>query len=265
MAKKLKTKSELLTSFKKSNKERREAIANNAGFSTTDEYLKHLETQIANEVIVIDAKEVTPVIVHNVNIVDCSYSMGTGIKSKMQMALNGVQSELDELKKDKSGATFITTFVPFSESVKTVYFREALSKVKITKSVSQGNTALYDAIVKTINKVLATKEEGEKTVIKIFTDGQDNTSTNNSSDAMYAIKRAEDQDITITFSGTASDVQRVQRDLSIRKSNTLAHDNTPKGVKMAFETSTSATRSYASKSVRGEATLDGFYKQSGTL
>lgn len=49
MSKKLKTKEELLASFKKSNKVRRMVLANRAGFDTPDEYKQHLINQIAKD------------------------------------------------------------------------------------------------------------------------------------------------------------------------------------------------------------------------
>lgn len=112
-------------------------------------------------------------------IMDRSGSMG-GLESD---TIGGYNSMLNEQKKDKKGEVYVTT-VLFDDQYELLHDRISISKVKpITKKdyYARGNTALLDAVGKTITKVKAEqnklgKEKSKKVLFVIITDGKENAS-----------------------------------------------------------------------------------------
>lgn len=264
--KKLKTKEQLLADFKKANKVRRITLANRAGFDTPDEYKEHLIFQIEKEDKDIKKEQLT---VHNVHILDCSASMtwysGTS-HTKFQTAKQGITKEVNSLSGSKD-INYLQTLVTFSSSdqYKIECFKQKIGDFIFPTRVCHYGTALYDAIERTLSKVIKEREPNEKTIIKIFTDGDNNEMYNKFNPAKELIKQCESLDITVTFVGTEQDVKNIISHLKIDESNTLSHDNTSESIEKVFDSSIQATRSYSTKALAGEDTLVGFYKQSGTL
>lgn len=268
---KIKTKSELLKAYMKANKDRREIIANRAGFNSGDEYKSHLKAQIEKEttenIEVVSENVVNDdVVVHNVHILDASYSMEG---SRMRSALQGINSEISELKKDNS-VKYLQTVVYFSGEDQ--YYmpidRRPIETVGEVVVKALNMTALYSAIGKTLEHLVKRKKPNEKTIVKVFTDGDENASYGKyrrSENLRDFIKTCEGLDITVSFVGTKTDVATVVHRLGIDESNTLSHDNTKESIDKVFVETMTATKSYVDKSLRGESTLVGFYKQSGTL
>lgn len=259
----MKTQEHLLKAYNKANKERREKIANKAGFNSGDEYKAHLESQIKTNI-----KDKEKLVIHNVYILDRSGSMSGG---KLENALKGINKELEELKSDNS-VNYLQTFVPFDYgSVGRIgrdFFKVPLHVVSPVYTVARGYTALYQAVGETIEDVLESKAPNEKVLIKVFTDGGENDSKGRfryPEVLLGLIKQAEEKDITVTFMGTYNDIETVVREIGIDRSNTLEHDNTAQGVMDSFIQTSAATRQYAKKALAGEDTLKGFYKKSGTL
>lgn len=267
----MKTKPELLKAFKKANKERRKVLAARAGFDTPDEYRKFLEEQILNDMQVNDAQDVVRPIIHNVHILDCSLSMKYG---KFDNAVLGINKEVELLGNSGEDVDYIQSLFTFSEpsDYNQEYYRSHISTVGVyqhNRSLGR-STALYDAIGETLTKLLDSSDSGadERTVVKIFTDGEENRSrTKFRSPHVLStlIDRAKEAGIVVTFVGTDRDVARVVTKLGIDESNTLVHNNTPEAVLDSFLTTTRSTQVYAKAVVRGEDSLVGFYKQSGTL
>lgn len=259
--KKLKTKTELLADFKKANKDRKAVLANRAGFDTPEDYKNHLISKIET-----DSKIDDIITIHNVHLLDCSASMTWGRNDKFESAKLGIITETSELQKE-TNVNYIQTLVTFSsrEKYKIEYSKRPIADVKFPERIGVGNTALYEAIVKTLNTLMKDYKTDDKVILKIFTDGEDNDSYKYKTDAKILIKQAQELGITVTFVGTKSDVRNVIRTLGVEETNTLSHDNTAETVLDSFNTTTMATKTYASKVVRGEDTLTGFYKQSGTI
>jgi len=263
---KIKTKSELLKAYMKANKDRREIIANRAGFNSGDEYKSHLKAQIEKETTENIEVVSENVVVHNVHILDASYSMEG---SRMRSALQGINSEISELKKDNS-VKYLQTVVYFSGENQ--YYmpidRRPIETVGEVVVKTLNMTALYSAIGKTLEHLVTHKKPNEKTIVKVFTDGNENASRGKyrrSENLRDFIKTCEGLDITVSFVGTKTDVATVVNRLGIDESNTLSHDNTKESIDKVFVETMTATKSYVGKSLRGESTLTGFYKQSGTL
>lgn len=261
---KLKTKEELLKSFKKANKERRLVIATNAGFNTPEDYQKHLESGI---------NKGKPVI-HNIHILDTSASMGrldgSGTHGqKLLNAVKGMKKEWEELSND-SEVSYLNSLVTFHDDSHTEFWGVKFLEIPLEPVTHHwGNTTLYDTLRDVLARVIREDSEEVRTLVKIFTDGMDNRSAwNSKAIAKQLISQCEEKGITITFVGTKYDVSYIKRNLGINESNTLVHDNTEKAVLDSFMFTANATKSYASKVSRGatkEETLVGFYKQEGTL
>jgi uncharacterized protein YegL len=251
---------ELLAKFQKANKERKLYLANKAGYDNIDDYKKALEASVTGSVTT--APTVIPVI-HNVHILDISGSMSG---EKLRNAIKGINAELEELKKDVT-VTYKQTIVTFGNYINIIHSNEPIHNVPRINVSSGGMTALYQAIGETIEDILKTNT-GEKVLIKIFTDGEENSSRGKfrSPQAVSKIiKEAEDNNCTVTFVGTQQDVDSIIRQLSIDSTNTLVHNNTGEGVEEAFSRSLGATRSYSKKVLAGEDVLKGFYKTTETL
>lgn len=258
----MKTPLERLKAFIKANKVRRERIAQINGFTSGAEYKAHLEQLIAGEP---DDK----IVVHNVHILDRSGSMGrrSSAHSKLTNALIGINDEISELKQDNS-VDYLQSFVLFDDRIIVDSFRQPVKDMNPVNASHGGMTALYQAIGETLEMIIANKDDDEKTIVKVFTDGNENASRgkfSNSAELSAFIKTAEDHDVTVSFVGTVADTERVIRMLGIDESNTLVHNNTAEDVKRVFKTTASATKTYVARSLAGEDTLTGFYKQEGTL
>lgn len=259
----MKSKQELLASFMKSNKARREIIAKKAGYPSAEAYKAYLsdKTEPGTKV----GKET----VHIVNILDASSSM---IGGKFNGALKGINQEISKLKEDNN-VNYVYTLIKFSSNdlIKTFYDKAPLEQVSEVSTSAWGNTALYQVIGETLTK-LKIKSGEERVLVSIFTDGEENNSKGEFRDpktVQNLIKECEALGFTITFIGTDRDIKDIIKNLSIDSSNTLSHSNTAESISKSFGTKITATMTYSSNVSRGATKgelLTGFYsKQTGKL
>lgn len=256
-----KSNQEILATFKKANKTRRTRMAEKAGFASADEYRTFLETgQRSGSTTASTEKPV----IHIINILDASSSMQG---SKFNHALSGINDEFAELRKDKE-INYFGTFVTFSysERIKSHFTKKEVGRLQPVYPRADGMTALFDAIGDTLTAAKNSYVEGEKVLVNIFTDGAENASRRwKVGGVKELIKVCESLGFTITFVGTESDVALMTRLLDIDESNTLVHQNTGASVQESFNTRSMATKQYASKVLKGEDTLVGFYKSNEKL
>jgi hypothetical protein len=277
----------ILKAFLKRNKASREVAAKKEGWSSADDYIKHLhvlagatpkaakktpvkvKVQSAAEILAapVAGKNSKKHTVHNVHILDASGSMDSG--GKFKNALLGINQEVEALKADKA-VNYTQTIVDFSYSqdIKIHYWKENLDNVKQLRGTTRGSTALNETIGFVLSKLLGETKKTDKVLVKIFTDGGENDSkgkyaSNNA--VAKLIEECEGKGFTITFVGTDYDTKQVINKLKIRESNTLVHDNTGAGVTRSFTKSIQATTMYSAKLQAGEDVLDGFYKETGEL
>lgn len=268
----------LLEDFKRANKVAKQKLAVKFGFKTVDEYEKYLLSQINVDRALSEldtpvkkkrTKVVERVTVHNVHILDASGSMRGG---KMKSALTGINQEMVDMMKDNS--TEVTqTIIHFSDpfDIQTFCWKLPLGEVGHFSTVARGSTALLETVGNTLTKLLTEANGKDKVLVKIFTDGQENATSmgspwKNPKAVSDLIKQCEDKGFTITFVGTEQDIAFVVRLLSIDVSNTLAHDNTEKGVLETYTKSMGATAVYRSAASRGEDVKYNFFtKEEGTL
>lgn len=121
-------------------------------------------------------------------------------------------------------------------------------------------TPLYKTIYTTLNylKSLATDE---RFLIKIFTDGQNNTEASYLYKCIEIIKECESSGrFTITFSAYRKDINFIMSTLGIHASNCIAHENTGESVKDIYKESYRKTLEYDQRMKAGKDVTKGFYK-----
>lgn len=201
----------------------------------------------------------TKKVVHNIAILDSSASMDG---SKWVAAVDFVNKEMAEYKNQDLVDVVFSTVI-FSNSGQINFLQW---KTNTPKAVDEAfdyigmNTALNDAIVKTLNKELESNQ-GEQVLVKIFTDGQENGSRFcNENDVKKAITACMEKGYTITFSGTAGDVRTAQKLYGVDESNTFVHQNTAESIMDYSEKTRGITMTYFKSVAKGEDVTKGFYK-----
>lgn len=214
-------------------------------------------------------------VVHNVHILDRSGSMKYG---KYENAVLGINEELSLLKRDDS-VEYLQTIVEFdtrgswSAQQTRIEWRALAIPLKGYGTFiglgADGGTPLYETIAKVVEKMRTIAKSGEKVLLKIFTDGDENASGEGWSIAEggakrleLLIKEVEAIGFTVTFVGQEGDVKNMIKNVGLRSANTISHDNTARGVKMSFIKTAGATMTYAKKVAAGEDALDNFYAKS---
>lgn len=207
-------------------------------------------------------------VIHNVHILDASGSMGG---AKYNSAIEGINSEMALLKKDKT-VKYTQTIIEFSSPVNTLlakehYFMEPMSKcISIDGMGANGGTPLYEVVGNTLEKLALTKGENEAVLVKIFTDGGENSSTGkyiNPKELNLMIKLCEKMGFTIAFVGTEFDVDSMVKRVGISKQNSLIHNNSAEDITRAFKMSSESTVSYSNAvAMDGIMSIGNFYNQS---
>lgn len=203
--------------------------------------------------------------IHHVHILDSSGSMAGG---KYENAISGINLDIRSIKdtrKDFQELTETMTIVEFGGWRTTKHI--TLKKVEdvdvfVSRNIG-GGTPLYQTIGETIDYLLKEKKKEDKVVLKIFTDGGENSSIGeyrNYSILKNLISKVEKEDnFTITFVGTEGDVRTVNKLLGIDMSNMLVHDNTVIGTQTAFLNTVSSTHNYRKSVLKGKNVTTNFY------
>jgi len=129
-----------------------------------------------------------------------------------------------------------------------------------------GMTPLNQAIGETLEYVRNERsnnfDKGNKVLVSIFTDGDENASIGKYSNAGILssfIKELENDGFTISFIGTKNEVNYAIQTLHMKASNTLVHDNSALGVAAAFSDTVNARQLYSKSVSRGEDVKENFY------
>jgi hypothetical protein len=213
--------------------------------------------------------------IHNIHILDASGSMGGG---KYTNALKGINSEIMAMK--TNGDNMTQTIIEFDSGnhnelkLTTHYFMTpAANCTAITGVGASGGTPLYQTVGETLEKLLAHVKNGDKVLVKIFTDGEENASRgkyarNNrggSEELTKIIKLVEDHhNFTVTFMGTSQDVNMMINSIGITSDNTLVHMNTPESIGSTYTMSTASTQVYrkaVSRGISQESLKGKFFKR----
>lgn len=199
-------------------------------------------------------------VLHNIFIMDASGSMNQasyvdGVRiSKYDVAMKGINDEINALKKKDEGDVNISVFEFDSmkhgqERITEHYFNTKLAKVDDIKfKGAEGNTPLYQTIAYVINKMLVTATNDDTVLIKIFTDGAHNCSWGiTEAECRDLIKSVEDKrEFVITFIGTQQDTRHMINNLGLNTGNTISYDGTSMGFAGASVTAYAATSSMLS-------------------
>lgn len=249
----------LLKDLLKANSARKLVLAGKAGYGSVEDYKKSLEQSIKGTTLVTGSVEEKPTI-HVVDIIDCSQSMSGG---KIKNAISGINKGIKELKSDtKASYTYSLCAFSSCHNITLPYIKTELPKVGTNINFSAGGmTALRDAIGITLNELRRVAKSTEKVLVNIYTDGDENNSVKySSSDIEKLITELQEQNFTITFVGTNSDVERVISDYKIERSNTLKYDGTAKGLGETMTKTFESRSMYTSSLLAGEDVSKGFYK-----
>lgn len=209
----------------------------------------------------VDQKQVTSsqVKIHNVIILDGSGSMNG---SKYVYACRGIIQNLTTCK-NEGISTY--TFVEFNNigDITNHCVLQPVSEVNLNFNGAKGYTPLYRTIGQTLDLLLEKVPSTDKVLVNIFTDGKeeggDFSKYHKEGVLLNLIKQCEKRGFTITFIGTEHDVDFTIKTLGIDKSNTLVHNNTGEGVKMAFNIQAEATKGYTKRVANNEDVTTGFY------
>lgn len=270
----------VLDNLRRANTAAKQKMAENYGFKTVAEFEKYLTADPASnptppvpsptkkkdkpggnkKVAALIHSVIAPPMLHNVHILDASGSMAGG---KIRSALIGINDEISELKKNPDAEYTTQTIIDFSYSgdIQTRMWKSAIKEAGKFDCVTRGSTALLEAIGKTLTTLLKEHKDGEKVLVKIFTDGQENDSDTKWKYEVVPelIKKCEKEGFVITFVGTSQDVKYAVNALHVKQSNTLVHDNTAAGVAKSFKKSIGATVSYRAAASRGIDTQENFF------
>lgn len=210
-------------------------------------------------------------VIHNVYIADRSGSM-QGAKYAAMIA--GLKEDVEAIKqqvKDNPNVKYTISLVDFATDIETRAWLTLAENYNVIVSNPVGGTSLYQAVGTTIERILQNKNLTDKVLIKIFTDGGENTSKGKYSslyegmagpclalDALIA--DVQKQGFTVTFVGTQEDTRNMINNFHLDVSNTLIHNNTASDIKKKFGLMKMSSINYTKKALRGESVTLGFFK-----
>jgi uncharacterized protein YegL len=181
--------------------------------------------------------------------------------------VGGFNSFLKAQKEVDGEATI--TLVQFNESYDIAIDMKPLSESSDLNNQSyrpHGNTALLDAIGKTINDVeskindMDEDQQPEKVIFVIITDGEENASREfKHENVMEMINRhKEENKWEFVFIGANQDSIQTGSLIGVRAGSTLNYIQTPAGTKDMYASLTRGMANYRSKSVIDSADVDFF-------
>lgn len=257
----------ILADYKKANKKRKEAILKKYGFTSESALFEAAKepvvssTSSSKKAVKSKKKKVSErITIHNVDILDATGSMAG---SKYENSKKGIIEGIEALQKDNA-VDWTYSLFEFVDSYKGVVEHRILgdlsTDIKFNGPIG-ANTPLYKTIFDVLTKINGlVVNKNNKVLVRIYTDGGDNSSGNLRVSAKDLIHVLNSENFTITFVATKQDMESIQRRLDLDKSNTLAVDNTGDGFEKAFRSSNLARTSYAISASLGEDVSTGYFK-----
>lgn len=266
-----------LASFIKRNKTSREAYAKKMGFSSAEAYMKYLNggpqtrtrtntSSPKNEkkspkqplTDTTNSPKNKPIIIHVVDVCDRSGSMSG---SRIKAAAKGINMGIAALRTPEEGIRYTHSLIDFESKVKVKHIGYDPLNVGSIGISTFGSTALFDAIGDTITNLEKIRKEGEKVLVNIYTDGQENNSSRYTQQQVAKlIEEYTNRGYTFTFIGTQRDVDYVTQRLNVDISNSLVYDGTGEDLERGMSETRSARTAYVSNVKAGNDVSIGFYK-----
>lgn len=171
-----------------------------------------------------------------------------------EATISGFNEYIQTLKsKNKEKDKILFSLTLFNTSILQKYVAIPLKEVeKLTKESysPDGFTALYDAVVETVEKVNEKAEEikGEvKHLVVIMTDGQENSSVRHNEKCLKdLIEKLKEKNWTFVFLGANQDSWATTCDWGLAIANTANWDNsTVRGVSTCFASLANSTMNFA--------------------
>lgn len=227
-----------------------------------------------------------PTMIHIVLIEDASGSMNG---EKYKRATEGIQNEISVLRDNHSGdIQYTLTIVEFSGggwpgdvlgngfTEDSKHFHCLMKPVRDCQNIFHpkgvyGRTPLYKTVGEVLEEVVTKKQRNDKVLVKIYSDGIDNASKGskyaNPAQLKALINDLQDNhNFTIVWIGTEMEISEIRRSVGVEEGNTLIHNNTGRGIELAYEKTTRATLSYSkvvADSAPNEKYRGVFFKESG--
>lgn len=212
-------------------------------------------------------------VIHIVHILDASTSMGGG---KYTNALAGVNEDIEiQAKAPNDGVTVTISVVEFSSDTRTgnttrhYIMTPVAAATRIAGRGAHGNTPLFQTVGETIEELVKLKQPADKVLLKIFTDGEENSSTGlykadnvpagqwtryskpRSEALTKLIKQVEDHhNFTVTFMGTKEELATMET-MGFMPDNMMAHMNTAESIGSTYTSSNISTVKYRKEVMRG--------------
>lgn len=206
-------------------------------------------------------------VIHNVHILDRSGSMAGGKYNNALEGINGEQKKMQENEEVRYTQTVIEFYSDYNGATHMTehsFMRPIKACETVIGGGANGGTPLYETVGVMLEKLLLGMEAGDKVLVTIFTDGDENASHGKYKDGSKLkelVSECESKGFTVTFVGTEGDVYKVIRDIGISKSNTFMHMNTPESVNNAYMMRSSSLMSYTANVSAGADVKKGFFNK----
>lgn len=206
-----------------------------------------------------------PQTIHNVFLLDASGSMRDGYPvSKYNNGVKGINDLLQSVNEDLDNHNTIS-IMEFDSDYRgqRVEWHTIMSNKKIVSFKGRGangGTPLNDAIGKAITDVTNQRKAGEKVLITVFTDGEENSShvyTNSSIKTL--IEAGKNNDVTVAFVGTERDTRIAIQSFGLFASNTMSYDGTADGLGATMRAASASRTLYSKKVAKGEDVKENFF------
>jgi uncharacterized protein YegL len=155
--------------------------------------------------------------------------------------IGGFNSFIEEQKKNNDNECYMSLY-QFDHEYQIIYKNKKISDIENLNNdtfIPRGQTALFDAIGRTVNNII--NEENVKNIVVILTDGFENASnefTHNNINTL--IKNKEKENIEFVFLGANQDALKTASNLGINTNSAMTYAQTPENVRACFSGLSSA-------------------------
>jgi len=210
-------------------------------------------------------------------IIDESGSMG----SVKDVTRDGINEQIQTIKKNAKkfkDQEYFTTVIFFNNDVRFAIFNEstdALEELKVGDYNPDGSTAMWDAIGEGVQRlkddiVLELKDPNTTVEVTVFTDGYDNSSSNENKkivpDLVKELQESKKSQWVFSIVGSKhTNVLDIAKELNIHSANTVAYDTSLIGTQSAFKGMAHASIRYATRKSAGLHTNKAYFEDDDGL